>query len=396
MVKNLLLSYDFFPMIGGAHTWMYEAYKRFDDTVHVFAQDYASRDALGKKQAAFDSEDHGALEIRRVNAGIADISLLSMPFWRHLRYMTQEIKQFVQKGPCVLHSLRAFPEGIAAAVYKAWVNPDCRLVTYVHGEELNVAATSRQLSFLAHQVLARSDLIIVNSRATLEKTKGFCSACPPTAVIHPGVDHKVFDAEPERVEALRTQWGVKAGEQVLITMARLEPRKNHAAVLNAMEGLKQKGIHLRYIIGSEGEEEAALKGLAGQLGLSDQVVFTGYMRPEEKNLAFSAADIHIMPSIEHGPMVEGFGIVFIEAAAAGTPSIAGNSGGQAEAVQHNETGLVVDGTRVDEVAAAIEKLALDTPLRETMGRAARQWAAQHDWDNVARKTVEAVKNIRGK
>jgi phosphatidylinositol alpha-1,6-mannosyltransferase len=82
-------------------------------------------------------------------------------------------------------------------------------------------------------------------------------------------------------------------------------------------------------------------------------------------------------------MVEGFGIVFIEAAAAGVPSVAGNTGGQAEAVKHGETGLIVDGTSLVDVCEALATLARDPERRARMGAMAREWASQHDWARIA-------------
>ena len=72
--------------------------------------------------------------------------------------------------------------------------------------------------------------------------------------------------------------------------------------------------------------------------------FTGAVSDAEKKLIFAACDIHAMPSVQLGEMIEGFGIVFLEAAAAGKPSICGNIGGQAEAVLDGRTGLVVTAT----------------------------------------------------
>lgn len=87
-------------------------------------------------------------------------------------------------------------------------------------------------------------------------------------------------------------------------------------------------------------------------------------------------------------MIEGFGIVFLEAAAAGIPSIAGNAGGQPEAVLHGCTGLVIDGANLAELKQAIRLLAEDVKLREYLGANGRKWAAENDWRSVAQKLVE--------
>lgn len=390
---DLLLSFDFFPMIGGAHTWMYEVYKRWPNPVTVLANDYGADPDLETEQREFDATDHGGLAIERHPLTVPDISLFNPACVRQFLRINGMIRRLAGDRPCRIHNLRAFPEGIAAAVYKKWLNRSCRLITYVHGEELNVAATSRQLSYYTRRVLRASDLIIVNSRVTRDKTMAFAPGIKEPVVVHPGVEPDVFVAEPEAIERQKKAWGVKENETVLTTIARLEPRKNHRTVLNAMASVHKSGVALRYIIASDGEERQALIDQARDLGISDRVVFSGRISQKEKALTYAASDIHIMPSIEAGPMVEGFGIVFIEAAAAGIPSISGDCGGQAEAVRHGETGLVVDGTDEKMVGDAILKLASDSVLRDRMGQAGRKWADTHDWKQIALQTWEQCVNL---
>jgi glycosyltransferase involved in cell wall biosynthesis len=100
-----------------------------------------------------------------------------------------------------------------------------------------------------------------------------------------------------------------------------------------------------------------------------------------------------MPSIRHGSMIEGFGISFMEAAATGTPSIAGNVGGQSEAVLDGRTGLVIDGSSLSEVRSALRCLTLDPALRERMGREGKKWAAANDWASIVQRTQAAIQRI---
>ena len=98
-----------------------------------------------------------------------------------------------------------------------------------------------------------------------------------------------------------------------------------------------------------------------------------------------------MPSIDEGGLIEGFGIVFLEAAAAGVPSIAGNNGGQAEAVLDGRTGRVVDGRNVEAVADAIRALIGDPAARAEMAVQCVAWAAQNDWTRVVTRTIDALR-----
>lgn len=108
-----------------------------------------------------------------------------------------------------------------------------------------------------------------------------------------------------------------------------------------------------------------------------------------------AVDQHIggpQQSRGAGIPVEGLGIVFLEASAAGVPVIAGNSGGAPETVQHNKTGLVVDGRSVDRVADAVAELLIDRDRAVAMGAAGREWVtAQWRWDTLAAKLADFLR-----
>lgn len=393
--RHILISSDFYPFIGGAHTWMYEVYSRWPETVIVCANDYSQTD-IEAEQSAFDAREHGALRIHRFPIQFPDINVLDRSFRKHLAEVATGFKRVLPgRRAFVLHNLRAFPDGILSFYYKYRYNRSCRIVTYVHGEELNVADSSGQIKLLAKWVISRSDLVIVNSAATEKRLTSFLGRKINVHVTHPGVDSALYCNPSVERTALRERWGMNQTDIVLVTMARLELRKNHRMVLQVMAELVNHGIPLRYIIGSDGEQRQMLERYASELGISDQVIFTGFLDDREKRSVYSLSDIHIMPSISHGHMVEGFGIVFLEAGAAGLPSISGISGGQAEAVRHGETGFTVDGTDREQVMDALVLLARDSDLRKKMGSAGRAWARKNDWACVSDHTWKLSETFLG-
>jgi phosphatidylinositol alpha-1,6-mannosyltransferase len=123
------------------------------------------------------------------------------------------------------------------------------------------------------------------------------------------------------------------------------------------------------------------------------VLFPGEVDGPTKLALYGACDMFAMPAIQVGTDVEGFGMVFIEAGACGKPCIAGNTGGQPEAVTDGETGFVVDGTSAPAVTAALERLLQDPSLRKRMGEAGRQRAETLDWPRVVQRTVELVEKL---
>lgn len=386
---HIILTQDFFPMIGGAHLWLYEVYKRWPSPAILITRHFPPVTELHHEQSAFDQAGHGALTIKRHDIAIEDIDLKNPAVIKRFLHIVSLVRKHDCQHGVSLHCIRAFPEGFAAALYKLSRFGNCRIITYAHGEELLTATTSRQLKAIARIAYRLSDIVITNSQSTRHLAADMCPHAR-TEIIHPGVDSEKFIISDEQRAAIRANWNWPDETVVLITIARMEPRKNHSGVLTAMASLREEGLPLAYVIGSDGEERDKLAAQTRMLGIEEWVRFTGTLSEEEKAAAFAAADIHVMPSIQVGPMIEGFGIVFLEAAAAGIPSISGNIGGQPEAVVHGETGIVVDGANVEQIKSAVRLLAQDRELRHRMGKAGRRWARQNDWNRVVEKTFRVV------
>ncbi len=391
-MRNIVLSQDFFPKIGGAHLWLYEVYKRWPCPVYFLVQDYSEQKKLASHQKGFDPLDHGAARIIREDIAIEDINLINLRCVKKIYHILRHLNKMKGNRHSILYCLRSFPEGIVGALCKLSRGGNDKLVTYAHGEEILIAKTSRQLKVLTRLVYKYSDLVIANSYSTKKLVKEICPSSKVT-VIHPGVDTALYDVPIEERIKYRKSWGWPDNIIVLVTIARMEPRKNHAGVIKAMAELREEGLPLAYIVGGDGEEREKLMALVKELGLEHWVKFTGSLSESEKALTFASADIHVMPSIQIGSMIEGYGIVFLEAAAAGIPSIAGNIGGQAEAVIHDQTGLVIDGRDSEQVKNSIRFLAENKERRKRMGRAGRNWAAQFDWQKVFERTVLKIGNI---
>jgi phosphatidyl-myo-inositol dimannoside synthase len=389
--RELVISLDFVPAIGGAHSWLYEVYRRWSSEVQVVTA-LAARSEDSRHRRGVEAQRMGALQVWRMARPIDDINLLDprccLRFWSHVRALEN-----LRRGEFArVHALRAFPEGFAGYILRKLHPRRSRLITYAHGEEVLVAHTSRQLSFMAKRVYAESDLIIANSSNT---RAAVLDLCPQARVvcIHPGVDSSAFVRAETEVERYRSQWGWPADTVIICTLGRMEPRKNHVGVLRAVGELRKAGLPVAYVCGGEGPEKAALRKAAGELRLERWVRFTENLSEADKPLLYLSCDIYAMPSIRSGAMIEGFGIVFLEAGAAGLPSVCGNSGGQSEAVVHGRTGLAVDGTCIEEIVAALVSLAGNRALRAEMGEAARRWAARHDWERVLKRTRDEIEKI---
>lgn len=159
----------------------------------------------------------------------------------------------------------------------------------------------------------------------------------------------------ERLKTLLTRYRLQADQPVLFTLTRLsaqEAYKGYDQVLSAMPTLLQKFPTLHYLLAGKAdvEEYSRVKSLIQQLGLNDHVTLCGFIRDEELSDHLKLASIFVMPSTQ-----EGFGIVFIEAAACGTKIIGGNIDGSVDALLNGSLGTLVKPQDIIEISLAIEQ-----------------------------------------
>ena len=293
-----------------------------------------------------------------------------------------------------LHALRAFPEGFAGYFVQRTKRAATELITYAYGEELLGAGSSRELMQMTRAAYGNSRHVIANSENT---RRAVLDIAPDvrTEVIHPGVECASLAFHADAVTRMRTEYGWPAGTPIVLTLGRMEPRKNHAGVMRAMGRLHRKGLQIGFVCAGDGPERPALVALAESEGIVPWARFPSADAEREKNVVFAAPDIFTLPSVHIGSMIEGFGIVFLEAVAAGLPVICGNSGGRPEVVQDGVTGRVIDGTDVESIAIPIQELVINHHGRAKMGEAARKLARRHEWSVVVCETLAAINKESG-
>jgi glycosyltransferase involved in cell wall biosynthesis len=177
-------------------------------------------------------------------------------------------------------------------------------------------------------------------------------------VVPSGVDPAALVAPVGAREAVRAEWQVPEGAIVIVVMGALETRKGHAVLLEAAERLAPAALGLRFVFCGSGREEASLRRQAAPR--DGAVRFAGFRSDVAACLA--AADVVALPSLR-----EGLGVAALEAMAAGRPVVASRVGGLAEAIVHEETGLLVPPGDPSGLATAFARLATDADLRARLG-----------------------------
>ena len=171
-------------------------------------------------------------------------------------------------------------------------------------------------------------------------------------------------------------------------MARLYPRKNIASLVRASATLRAHLPNVRVRIVGDGPERARLEHLVRRLDLGEQVQLEGQVGFERLARAYADCDIFCLPSLQ-----EGFGLVFLEAMAAGKPVVCCERTAAEELVEDGTNGLVVPQCDDAALAAALARLLEDADLRHHMGAANRTVADEFAPQAVARQLVETVSTL---
>jgi glycosyltransferase involved in cell wall biosynthesis len=250
-----------------------------------------------------------------------------------------------------------------------------RLVLTFHGSEILKFHSDPLRRWLAGQLIRRASRISVLTGYT----HGLLCEHFPEAVgktfLTPGALRADFAPIPA------TDAPMQHERIVILTVGRLHPRKGQLFIIEAMHALPaaQRESIEYWLVGSGSKEnyEERLRESASRSGLI--VRFLGRVPDDELARIYSQADIFAMTSIDHRNSIEGFGLVYLEAAAHGLPVVAHAVGGVAEAVVDGVTGLLVPPADREALTAAFSRLIVDRDLRCKMGAAGRKWARRNSW-----------------
>jgi phosphatidylinositol alpha-1,6-mannosyltransferase len=367
VTRHLLVTNDFPPKVGGIQSYLWELWRRLPaDEVTVLTTPH--RDA-----ASFDAEQ----PFRVVRA--------REPWLLPTRSLRRRIDALAEEvGAKVVVLDPALPLG--------QLGPSLALpyAVVLHGAEVTVPgrvpgarqALGRVLRGASHVVAAGSYPLAEGERAAGRRLDA--------TVVPPGVDTELFtplDGDGRRTARARLR--LPTDGPLVMGISRLVRRKGFDVLIDAVSSLD--GVHLGIV--GHGRDRARLERRAA----GRPVTFLGRIPFADLPAAYACGDVFAMLCHNRwgGLEQEGFGIVFLEAAAAGVPQLAGASGGVRDAVEHGVTGIVVDEPRdVGAVRAALEHLLAADDARATMGDAARRRAVDgFAYDALARTLWSALQGL---
>lgn len=362
-MAHLLVTNDFPPKIGGIQSYLWELWRRLPpESTFVFTTPYANTSAF----------DH---------ASPIPIIRSRPPVLLPTRSMARRIESLARE----LHvDLLVFDPALPiGALAPHLAERGLPYAVVLHGAEVTVPGRLPVARTALAKVLNGATHVIAAGTYPLSEGERAARRPLPATVIPPGVDTEVFrPADSDERRRLRLELGLPSPETgtFVLSGSRLVPRKGMDVLIDATAMLHKEQRPITLVISGDGRDRGRLERRANghRKNLANlDVRFLGRVPHDQLLSLYRSADIYAMLCRNRwaGLEQEGFGIVFLEAAASGVAQVAGASGGSHDAVLHGETGLIVEQpTSVVDVANALRRLIDDPSERARMGANARRRA----------------------
>lgn len=359
-----VLTHEFFPQKGGIATFTEEMARAAGEIGHDVEVWAPRGETSGDADFPF--------KVRRLKLkGSQDLSCqirLAREWIRERRKLRKAIVYLSDPGPilamCYLQFFKAFKPA--------------RLIITFHGSEVKRFASNPFRRLLVNQLIKQADRISAPSEFTHGLIHQHFPAARCKTYLTPGALRSNFKAP--KATAKRPENRIH-----ILTVGRLHPRKGQAFIMEALAALpsplRQKISFWIVGTGNKRGYGAHLQALAEKMDF--EVSFFGEVSNSELEDLYSRASIFSMTSVNFRKSVEGFGLVYLEAAAHGLPIVANRVGGVAEAVAHGENGLLVEAGDKPGLTNAFARLIQDKNLREQMGENGLKWSRRNNWTQSA-------------
>ncbi|MBA4810292.1 MAG: glycosyltransferase family 4 protein [Acidimicrobiales bacterium] len=372
-MKHLLVTNDYPPKIGGIQSYLWEIYRRIpQDEVTVLCTPFEGSQEFDLNQT------HRIIRTRQK-------ILLPTPV------LARTIRKIVQENSI---DIVLFDPAVPVGILGPRIGSPYGVI--LHGAEVTIPGRIPILKSLLGNVLRGSKLVITAGEYSTQEAERAAGCKLPVSIVPPGVDTKRFT--PLSVSERNT---VRAGlrlcedDEIVLALSRLVPRKGMDTLIKAVSILQPSRPNLKLLIAGTGRDQIRLERIATKL--SAPVKFLGHVSDELIPSLYGMADVFSMLCrVRWGGLEqEGFGIVFLEAAATGVPQIAGQSGGASEAVEEMETGLIVHNPKDEkETARKLLELLEDHGKCESMGKVSRERAVKKfSYDILAKEFHQALLGV---
>ena len=232
----------------------------------------------------------------------------------------------------------------------------------------------------------KADFIIANSNFTKELAIKVGINPKKIHIIFPGVE---IPKTIENISKIKAEKIFGESFPKIITVSRLEKRKGHDKILMTIKNLKSKFPKIKYLSIGSGKEENNLFKLSKELNLENEVIFLKDIDFDLKVALIAESNLFLMPSRIEKKSVEGFGISFVEAASYGVGSIGGKDGGTSDALKHNKTGLICDGSDLNSIYSSTLNFFKNKKYIE-YGDNAKLFSQNFYWNKVVKDYLKLI------
>ncbi len=340
MRKTLLLTHEYYPFKGGVANYCYNLFK------HLHKKDYL---------VISDNEQVKTQE------NIYNIKLtnhLIRPSWISGYFKIKKIIKL--QNIKVIFTPNILPLGTMAYFLKI------PYVISLHGLDINLALKNRPR--LTRKILNKAERVIVNSRYTYEIVKKLKIDSKKIHLLYPTTQIDTYII-PEKTQQLKRDLSLGSEDKILLTVGRLSRRKAQDLVIQAVAKLNNP--HLKYFIVGSGPMEKNLRKMIKDYNLEKQVFVLTDVADNNLPYYYNLADIFVLPHRHEKEDIEGFGIVFLEAAMFGLPIIAGSSGGVTDILTDQKNALLVKNDDLDGLTRQVDSLLNNTELSAKLGSQAK-------------------------
>jgi phosphatidylinositol alpha-1,6-mannosyltransferase len=401
-MKTLLLT-SFFPPVHGGSAVVYEnLYKFCDNKLLVLT---ATKDCETNKDII------GQHSYRKQLKNIFTVNLLRAPYIQSKHKLHSLYLLFRYDLPIMLRLYLALYSIIKREKVKVLVIGELhslsgygqimkrifielKVINYIHGEELTTVSTSNLLASKSKARLQAADgIVCVSSFTKNELIENWQVDENKIELISNGVNMEDFsiasniDFHPPR----------DIQKPYIFSVGRHIERKGFDVLIEAMPAFLLKQPKVKLYIGGQGGYTPYLKELTIKLNLGDYVIFLGRLTSEELTYYYRNCHCFAMPNrtLENGD-TEGFGLVFLEANAYNKPVVGGRAGGAVDAINHEETGLLVDSKSINAVSDALVSMFNDEQKYKEMCEKSYAWAKQNDVRYKSHQFNQFCNNLIGK
>ncbi|RJQ33229.1 glycosyltransferase family 1 protein [Candidatus Parcubacteria bacterium] len=360
MKKTLVLTHEYYPFKGGVARYVYNLFKNFDNKDYLVVTDHP--------------------DVRTEN-NIINIKLRHTFIWPSWLLAYFKLKKIIKKNNVeIIFTPNILPLGTMAYFL------GLPYIVSLHGLDINLALKNK--GWLTKLILSKAHSIVTNTKNTAKLIAHLNLPSKKIFVIYPSLDwgYKFYQ---DKFVKLQQTLGIREGEKVLLTVGRLNRRKGQDLVIRAIARLKRE-MDIKYLIVGQGDFEIELRQLINENDLEANVFIFKDVEDIDLIYYYKMADIFVLPNRETSVDIEGFGIVFLEAASFKLPIIAGASGGVTEILSNRENALLVKNGDLDQLTDHIKHLLKNKVDADKL--AAKAYAKAQEFSS-AKEQSNILKNI---